>query len=595
MPQAVFCSTDPRNLSYYCTKLYFVKRYNHLIALFAVLLLPAMASAQFTSWHIFPINDGYSCGTILQIVVSTGPQPEENFDLHVDWGDGTDYTTEYNAAANLDSVAIMGLGHPYPVSGPYTITVELTGGNGTPMGTLTTVHQHFNHCASVIINTTNVETNATESGVPYDFTDVNGMVTTLYSNPYNDPNWGMEWRYLGLDPTLVPYTASVNDTWLTNNGMSQLTPDLTFNSLPAENLTLQEMSIGCSTPALNPNFEVVSLVAGSFVAPLETGTLFLSFANRACLDTSDVTVSLTMPQDFVPDVTGLTNASVAGNVLTFDVNDVSGFVQQTIGFTFPGNTPAGTTINFAAELLHPADTDTSDNSATATGEVLNSYDPNEKVVSRDSIIDPSATEELTYVVHFQNDGNLQAYHIVIRDTISENLDLSSLQVTGFSDHVATTVDPATREVVFRFQSIYLPPSSAGLEASQGYVVYKILEIAGLGEGDEIENTAYIYFDFNPPIVTNTTYNINLTPTPDLSVNEMDGETLSLYPNPATDAIRFNGAEVLSAKVYDLAGKLIVDAAVNGNELSVAGLSNGVYQVMIATAKGVHAQKLVVKK
>ena len=77
---------------------------------------------------------------------------------------------------------------------------------------------------------------------------------------------------------------------------------------------------------------------------------------------------------------------------------------------------------------------------------------------------------------------------------------------------------------------------------------------------------------------------------------MTTETISMYPNPATSQIRFNGATVVGARVFDMAGKLVVDAStVINNEVSVAALANGMYQVVIETAQGVQTQKLAIRK
>ena len=55
----------------------------------------------------------------------------------------------------------------------------------------------------------------------------------------------------------------------------------------------------------------------------------------------------------------------------------------------------------------------------------------------------------------------------------------------------------------------------------------------LPEGTIIENTAHIYFDFNPPIITNTTKNI-LYDDMDLdgfwSIEDCDDENASINPD-----------------------------------------------------------------
>lgn len=113
------------------------------------------------------------------------------------------------------------------------------------------------------------------------------------------------------------------------------------------------------------------------------------------------------------------------------------------------------------------------------------------------------------------------------------------------------------------------------------------------EGSVIENTAYIYFDFNPAIVTNTTYNINELP---LGLNESKSEWVNLYPNPAEDKIKFNGASVNEISIYDLTGKLVLNVSnIPDNEVSLNNLQTGIYQVILKTKNTLSTQKLVIKK
>jgi len=142
--------------------------------------------------------------------------------------------------------------------------------------------------------------------------------------------------------------------------------------------------------------------------------------------------------------------------------------------------------------------------------VLCSYDPNDKQVdpaSPEGYTD-RATQTLTYQVRFQNTGNAPAQFITIRDTLSESLDVATVRyLKGSHDDLLTFSRVGERELVFRFDDIYLPDSTSDLEGSQGYLIYEVELVGGIPEGTLIENTANIYFDFNPPIVTNTTQNL----------------------------------------------------------------------------------------
>ena len=61
-------------------------------------------------------------------------------------------------------------------------------------------------------------------------------------------------------------------------------------------------------------------------------------------------------------------------------------------------------------------------------------------------------------------------------------------------------------VEFNFDNILLPDSIVNEPGSHGYVKYGIKANAGLADFTAVQNTANIYFDFNPAIITNTTSN-----------------------------------------------------------------------------------------
>ncbi|MEO0404414.1 MAG: T9SS type A sorting domain-containing protein, partial [Bacteroidota bacterium] len=113
--------------------------------------------------------------------------------------------------------------------------------------------------------------------------------------------------------------------------------------------------------------------------------------------------------------------------------------------------------------------------------------------------------EIEYLVRFQNTGNAPATTVTIRDTLDANLDLETFHLRSNSHDVQATLDPETREVVFLFENIMLPDSTANEPESHGYVSYEVTPLEGLAPESSIENTAYIFFDNNPPIVTNTTW------------------------------------------------------------------------------------------
>ena len=136
------------------------------------------------------------------------------------------------------------------------------------------------------------------------------------------------------------------------------------------------------------------------------------------------------------------------------------------------------------------------------------FDPNDKQVFPHGWTEAHYVEKnqtLEYLIRFQNTGNAPATHVLIRDTLDSNLDLSSFQLVANSHSVTTAVDAQTREVIFDFSDIMLPDSVHNEPESHGFVSFTIRHELDLSTGTEIHNDAAIYFDNNPPIITNETW------------------------------------------------------------------------------------------
>ena len=179
--------------------------------------------------------------------------------------------------------------------------------------------------------------------------------------------------------------------------------------------------------------------------------------------------------------------------------------------TIPGE-PLGLNLQFES-FAEFTDINGSHNSSpfVYNSEIECSYDPNDKLVHPNRMNGYALfDEDLNYTIRFQNTGNAEARKIVIRDTLDENLDVSTFSVISSShEAVLTTSIEKGQYLAFNFNAINLPDSTTNFEASQGYVSYRI-RVKEKSEGILISNSASIYFDFNPPILTNTTENIMLS-------------------------------------------------------------------------------------
>lgn len=226
-------------------------------------------------------------------------------------------------------------------------------------------------------------------------------------------------------------------------------------------------------------------------------------------------------------------------------------------------------------------------SDTANVVVRCSFDPNDKTVFPMGVTDENLVlmnEPLSYTIRFQNTGNDYAKNVVVIDTLSSALDLETFEVVAASHNLKTNYT-SDGVVEFRFDNIMLLDSTTNEPESHGFVKYRIKAKKDLPDNTVIENTAHIYFDYNPAVVTNTTMN---TMTYTILKNEEStaievpyNATVKLYPNPIRDysVLEFDNAgnDLFQLTISDVTGKIINTMQTSGNSFIVGkGLDKGVY-------------------
>ena len=188
--------------------------------------------------------------------------------------------------------------------------------------------------------------------------------------------------------------------------------------------------------------------------------------------------------------------------------------------------------------------------------------------------------------------------MVIRDTLDANLDPSTFKIISSSHFEVLNVSiEKERNITFEFKDIFLPDSTTNFEASNGYVSYLIKSKDGLPEETPIRNTASIYFDFNPPIVTNTTENVMVTELPTISsVNENQQLDIHLFPNPTNGKIYLSEMDLRDAvvSVYDLAGRLVLVEKLRVNEIILPETASGILFLKIKTEEGTVVKRIFKK-
>jgi hypothetical protein len=188
---------------------------------------------------------------------------------------------------------------------------------------------------------------------------------------------------------------------------------------------------------------------------------------------------------------------------------------------------------------------------------------------------------LDYKIRFQNTGTDTAFTVIIVDTLSPFLDVASI-VTGASSHPYTwrVYGQDVSVLEFTFANIMLPDSNVNEPASHGFVLFSIKQKPGNTVGTVIENTAGIYFDFNEPIITNTTFHeigddfihVSL-----LSVEQLNASRnfdVKVYPNPFVDVATieiingFKATKPCSLSVFDVSGKMVLQLNSDHNKFNL---------------------------
>jgi uncharacterized repeat protein (TIGR01451 family) len=213
--------------------------------------------------------------------------------------------------------------------------------------------------------------------------------------------------------------------------------------------------------------------------------------------------------------------------------------------------------------------------------VVNSYDPNYKEVYPTDV-EPLFQDWLTYTIHFQNLGTATAINIRLLDTLDSNLDAETFEVINYSHYNTVTLMDGILD--FRFPNIQLPDSASNPSGSQGFVQYRIKPKANLMAGTQIENTAHIYFDFNPAVVTNTTANNFITTVGNATLKQ--ATNLKIYPNPSIGI--FTISTKANIEVYNIVGDLILSDN-NATSIDLTAAPKGMYFVKL---NGGRIEKLI---
>jgi len=414
-------------------------------------------------------------------------------------------------------------------------------------------------------------------------TDQNGL---YYLFPPTDGNYKIEWQQ--------------NPLWNLSSDSSAYNVEIINGEIPEEllsfgltpNFSEERASISIASQQTRCNQQVAFTISYK-----NTGTFLLS---GDLLFTHDENTSYVF-SDLNPLLVDDINQMVRWNIEDLYPQESR---EITLILYMPSELFTGTYIDFTGQLFLGQNGMTSELSKSEySSEVRCSYDPNDKLVNPigqgiENLTTPDTT--LNYTVRFQNTGNAEAINIYILDTIDSKMNIETFKVTGSSFPVQTVL--RDNIVRFNFNNIFLPDSLSDPAGSQGFVSFTIDPVPDLPDPTEVYNSASIYFDQNPPILTNTA--VTIYGTPMVSVDDPSfANQIKIFPNPVRNEILITIKDFqfkqLRLSLKDVSGKEIMaqeyGSSVANEEsikLNVGELNPGIYFITFQTEQGTIAKKVV---
>ena len=416
------------------------------------------------------------------------------------------------------------------------------------------------------------------------YTAMNGV----YQFPVGANNYNVQ-----IDTTNLPFSALCpkgGDTTISLSNTSIFAKDVNFN------LTCKEgFDVG-----------IRSVATSGIVFPGQPHNLYVTAGDmsnwfgRHCAEgiSGQLQLTVTGPVKYVATA-GTKTPTINGNVYTFEISDF-GIVNFTedFGLSFVTDTTAkaGDQVCVNAQITPKnGDYNVANNTYDYCYSVINSHDPNLKEVYPANF-KPGYDGYLTYTVHFQNTGSAQAFNIRLVDTLDAKLDLKTFEVLNYSH--ANTVSLTGNVMRVKYPNIMLSDSTTNEKASHGFIQYRIKPLAPISEEQQIKNTAYIYFDYNDAIVTNTTVS---KANKSLGIHEEKELGLRVYPNPTENLLTFErtnhtintvnvsivsvNGQVLFSNSFDLSNKQTVD---------LTNFAPGVYFVNVQNEEATDVIKVIKK-
>lgn len=377
-------------------------------------------------------------------------------------------------------------------------------------------------------------------------------------------------------------------------------------------------TVSTGTPnSTNNNFAINSSVQPDLRVSIFSGGIVPGFAGYVIYQVKNLNNNSTsgnlkarLPAPFIAATSSVSPSgyTLSGDTIIWNFSSIPYPAGSNfrVDFTTPLGTPLGSTFTTCATAMsYTPDLNLSNNSDCYSALVTGSYDPNDKTVSPVGM-GPEGNitvndKELNYRIRFQNTGNGPAVNIVVKDTLSPFLDVMTLEMLSVSHNYKVDILPGNI-LRWKFDNIQLPDSNSNEPGSHGYIHYRIRQKANNPLGAEIKNTAYIYFDFNDPVITNTTLNTIWAPTVGMEDLNKAVDTWVVYPNPATQILYVRNGSIAAEgttrlEVINAMGQVLHTESFTGNSKSIdlSAYASGVYFVKLVSDQQSTIKRLVISR
>ena len=390
------------------------------------------------------------------------------------------------------------------LSGTYTITLRNSWSSNCDTVFTLNIPDLGTNCGTIsgkvyLDSTVNCVLDTTEPGIPFQL--IRFTPGPFYTFSDSDGNYN---AWLPFDTYTVE---AINDPHFTN-----VCSD-TGIILSLANDTISGIDLGDST---GTDLDLSVHLFSSAARPGFNYTLYVEVFNHSYIPVTnpEAVIDFGSILTFLNAGVPFTNSGPSQVTLSLPPLGSFGSNLTQLDFSIPANPGLiGSTISNMVTLnANQPELNQSNNTDVLQQIIAGSYDPNEKSVwpAADPMHHFSLLTDFVfrYTIRFQNTGTDTAFNVNLVDTLNSYLDISTIQFLG-SSHPFRWEISGQNILKVHYNNILLPDSNIDETASHGLFSFSIKPKTSLHSASlpfVLENRAAIYFDFNPPVITDPAFN-----------------------------------------------------------------------------------------